>query len=99
MKKLILSATIVLGSLSINAAAIPVINLMNQSLIVVQDEFTEVKTDAIPAAVKSTVEKSFPNTKLEKVYVNEKKEYKIEISKGENKYTVFTDESGNIIKK
>ena len=99
MKKLILSATIVLGSLSVNAAAIPVINLMNHSLIVVQDEFTEVKTDAIPAAVKSTVEKSFPNTKLEKVYVNEKKEYKIEISKGENKYTVFTDESGNIIKK
>lgn len=98
MKKLILSAAIVLGSLSVNAAAIPVITLMNQSLIV-QDEFTEIKSDAVPAAVKSTIEKSFPNTKLEKVYVNEKKEYKIEISRGDNKYTVFTDASGNIIKK
>jgi hypothetical protein len=99
MKKLILSAAIVLGSLSVNAAAIPVINLINQSLTIVQDEFTEVKSEDIPAAVKLTIEKSFPNTKLEKVYVNEKKEYKIEISKGENKYTVFTDASGNIIKK
>lgn len=99
MKKLILSSAIVLGSfLSVNAAAIPVINLMNQSLPV-QDEYTEIKSDAIPEAVKSTIEKSFPNTKLEKVYVNEKKEYKIEVSKGENKYTVFTDASGNIIKK
>ena len=99
MKKLILSATIVLGSLSVNAAAIPVINLMNQSLLIVQDEFTEIKSDAIPAAVKSTIEKSFPKTKLEKAYVNEKKEYKLEISSGDKKFTVFTDASGNIIKK
>ncbi|MEO7976918.1 PepSY-like domain-containing protein [Flavobacterium sp.] len=99
MKKLILSAAIVLGSLSVNATAIPIIDLMSQSLIIVQDEFSEIKSDAIPDAVKSTIEKSFPNTKLEKVYVNDKKEYKIEISRGDNKYTVFTDASGNIIKK
>jgi hypothetical protein len=99
MKNLILSAAALLGSLSVNAAAIPVINLLNQSLILVQDTFTEVKSEDIPAGVKSTIEKSFPKTKLEKVYVNEKKEYKIEISSGANKYTVYTDASGNIIKK
>lgn len=98
MKKLILSIAILLGTLSVNAAEIPVANLMNQSLMV-QDEYTEVKSDAVPAAVKSTVEKSFPNTKLEKAYVNEKKEYKLEISNGDKKYTIFTDTSGNIIKK
>ncbi|MFH6993217.1 PepSY-like domain-containing protein [Flavobacterium sp. FlaQc-48] len=98
MKKLILSAAIILGGLSIQAANPVVKNSMTQS-VTVQDEFTEVSADAVPAAVKSTIEKSFPNTKLEKAYKNEKNEYKLEISNGDKKYTVFTDASGNIIKK
>ena len=97
MKKLILSAAIVLGSLSINAAAPQTISITQSVLI--QDEFTEVALDAVPAAVKSTIEKSFPNTKLDKAYKNEKNQYKLEISTGDKKYTVFTDASGNIIKK
>ena len=97
MKKLILSAAIVLGSLSVNAAILPAISISQSVLI--QDEFTEVAADAVPAAVKSTVEKSFPKTKLEKAYKNEKNEYKLEISSGDKKYTIFTDASGNIIKK
>jgi hypothetical protein len=98
MKKLILSAAIILGGLSVQAANPVVKTSMTQS-VTVQDEFTEVATDAIPAAVKSTIEKSFPKTKLEKAYKNEKNEYKLEISNGDKKYTVFTDASGNIIKK
>ena len=98
MKKLLLSAAIILGSLSVNAAIVPVTNLLSHTLTL-QDEYTEVKSDAVPAAVKSTIEKSFPNTKLEKAYKNDKNEYKLEISSGDNKYTVFTDASGNIIKK
>ena len=98
MRKLLLSTAIVLGSLTVNAASPLIQNSTNQSVII-QDEFTEVSADAVPAAVKSTIEKSFPGTKLEKAYVNEKKEYKLEISKGETKYTIFTDASGNIIKK
>lgn len=97
MKKLVLSAAIVLGSLSVNAATLPAISISQSVLI--QDEFTEVTADAVPAAVKSTVEKSFPKTKLEKAYKNEKNEYKLEISNGDKKYTIFTDASGNIIKK
>lgn len=99
MKKLLLSTAIVLGSLTVNAATVPILkSSMNQS-VTIQDEFTEVSADAVPAAVKSTVEKSFPGTKLEKAYANEKKEYKLEISNGEKKYTIFTDAAGNIIKK
>ena len=99
MKKLLLSTAIVLGSLTVNAATVPLItNSMNQS-VTIQDEFTEVSADAVPAAVKSTVEKSFPGTKLEKAYVNEKKEYKIEISVRDVKSVVYTDEKGTILKK
>nr|WP_199001647.1 PepSY-like domain-containing protein [Flavobacterium sp. ASV13] len=98
MKKLILSAAIILGGLTVQATTSAVKTSMT-SAVMVQDEFTEVGLDAIPAAVKSTVEKSFPNTKLEKAYKNEKNEYKLEISNGDKKYTVYTDASGNIIKK
>ena len=98
MKKLILSAAIILGAMSVQAnntvGSVSMIQALN-----VQDEFAEITADAIPAAVKSTLEKSFPGTKLEKAYKNEKNEYKLEISKDDKKYTVFTDASGIIIKK
>lgn len=98
MKKLILSAAILLGGLSMNAAT-PVVTNSIASSVNIQDEYKEITADAVPAAVKSTIDKSFPNTKLEKAYKNEKNEYKLEISSGDKKYTVFTDASGNIIKK
>jgi hypothetical protein len=98
MKKLILSAAIILGAISAQAAIATNSVLIIQS-VNIQDEFTEVSADAIPAAVKSTIEKSFPGTKLEKAYKNEKNEYKLEITKDDKKYTVYTDASGNIIKK
>lgn len=98
MKKLILSTAIILGGLSVQAAN-PVVKMSMTQSVTIQDEFTEIGADAVPAAVKTTLEKSFPNTKLEKAYKNEKNEYKLEISSGDKKYTVFTDASGNIIKK
>ena len=66
MKKLLVSTAIVLGSLTVNAATAPVIKTSVNQSVTIQDEFTEVSSDAVPAAVKSTVEKSFPGTKLEK---------------------------------
>lgn len=98
MKKLILSAAIILGGLSIQAAT-PSESVSVTKSVTIQDGYTEITADAVPAAVKSTIEKSFPGTKLEKAYKNDKNEYKLEISSGEKKYTVFADASGNIIKK
>lgn len=98
MKKLILSAAILLGGMSMQATNVVASNEMVQS-VNIQDEYTEVTLDAVPAAVKSTVEKSFVGSKLEKAWKNAKDEYKLEISKEGKKYTFFTDASGNIIKK
>lgn len=98
MKKLILSAAIILGGLSIQAAVPSQSNSVIKS-VNIQDEYTEVAADAVPAAVKSTIEKSFVGSKLEKAWKNAKDEYKLEISKEGKKYTFFTDASGNIIKK
>jgi len=94
MKKLILSAAIILGSLSIQASTLitPIIQSVN-----IQDEYKEV--DSVPAAIKTALDNAYPGVKLEKAYVNEKKEYKIDIIVREVKSTVYTDAQGNIIKK
>ncbi|WP_316635780.1 hypothetical protein [uncultured Flavobacterium sp.] len=96
MKKLILSAAIVLGSLSMQAGNTIVTHSVLQS-VNTQDEYKEV--DAVPAAIKTALDKAYPGVKLEKAFVNEKKEYKIEITVGDKKSTVYTDASGNILKK
>jgi len=97
MKKLALSAAILLGSLSIPAIAEITPNEVNTS-ISVQSEYTEISTDVVPAAVKTALQTAYPNAKLEKAYVNDKKEYKLEISVGDQKATVYSDVNGNWLK-
>ncbi|KUJ59764.1 hypothetical protein AR687_21400 [Flavobacteriaceae bacterium CRH] len=96
MKKLILSAAIVLGTLSMQAGNTIVSNTMTQS-VKTQDEYKEI--DAVPAAVKTGLDNAYPGVKLEKAYVNDKKEYRIDISVRDVKSTVYTDAQGNILKK
>ncbi|PWB25920.1 hypothetical protein [Flavobacterium sp. HTF] len=95
MKKLILSAAIVLGTLSAQAGTVLVKNPMVQT--VTQDEYKEV--DAVPAAIKTALDNAYPGVKLEKAYVNDKKEYKIDIVVRDVKSTIYTDAQGNILKK
>lgn len=96
MKKLILSAAIVLGSLSMHAETPVATNLMVQT-VNDQDGYKEV--DGVPAAVKKGLDDAYPGVVLEKAWVNEKKEYKIDITVRGEKSTVYTDASGNILKK
>ncbi|WP_264535348.1 hypothetical protein [Flavobacterium sp. N1736] len=96
MKKLILSAAIVLGGLSMQAGNTVVTNSIISS-INIQDEYKEI--DAVPAAIKTALDNAYPGVKLEKAYINEKKEYKIEISVRDVKSVVYTDAQGNILKK
>jgi len=95
MKKLILSAAIVLGGLSMQAGN----NVVTNSIYIIniQDEYKEI--DAVPAAIKTSLDNSYPGVKLEKAYVNAKKEYKLEISVRDVKSVVYTDEKGTILKK
>ncbi|KRD11701.1 hypothetical protein ASE21_08355 [Flavobacterium sp. Root901] len=98
MKKLALSAAIFLGSLSIPAIAEITPNEEVNTSISVQSEYTEISTDVVPAAVKTALQTAYPNAKLEKAYVNDKKEYKLEISVGDQKATVYSDVNGNWLK-
>ena len=96
MKKLILSAVVLLGTMSIQANVLPV--SIDNKATVIQSEYTEVTADAVPAAVKTALQTAYPGAKLEKAFVNEKKEYKLEISVGDQKATVYSDVNGNWLK-
>lgn len=97
MKKLILSAVVLLGTMSIQANVLPV-SVDNKATVIIQSEYTEVTADAVPAAVKTALQTAYPGAKLEKAFVNEKKEYKLEISVGDQKATVYSDVNGNWLK-
>jgi len=97
MKKLILSAILVLGGLSIYASGETTPQQTKTSLSI-QAEYTEVSADAVPPAVKAALQTAYPKSKLDKAFVNEKKEYKLEISVGDQKATVFSDVNGNWLK-
>ena len=97
MKKLILSAAIILGSLSIYATTTTQ-DAAVKIAVNVQDAYKEVANDAVPAAVKTALETAYPGAKLVKAYANEKKEYKLEISVGDQKATVYSDVNGNWLK-
>lgn len=96
MKKLILSAAVILGSLAMQAKHTVIANPISL-LVITQDEYKEV--DAVPAAIKTALDNAYPGVKLDKAYVNAKKEYKIDIVVRDVKSTVYTDAQGNFIKK
>ena len=64
-----------------------------------QDKFKEVKAEEVPEAVSKSLAKAYPDSKVEKAYVSDKKEYKLDISVGDQKATVYADANGNWIKK
>jgi hypothetical protein len=97
MKKLALSVAVVLGCLSVSAKT-AVSQEQIKIAVNVQTEYTEVAADAVPAAVKTALQTAYPGAKLAKAWVNEKKEYKLEISVGDQKATVFSDVNGNWLK-
>lgn len=97
MKKLILSAVLVLGSLSTYASN-ETAPQQTKTVVAAQAEYTEVSADAVPPAVKTALQTAYPGAKLDKAFVNEKKEYKLEISVGDQKATVFSDVNGNWLK-
>ncbi len=98
MKKLILSAAIILGSLSTYAATVPsAIQLIKTHSL--QEEYTEVKLEEVPEAIKEALKIAHPDAVLDKAYSNAKKEYKLELTIGDKKANLFADETGKWIQK
>lgn len=101
MKKLILSAAIILGSLSTFAQAVPPSSQTAQdsTAVLSKDEFTEIKLEEIPEAVSNALKTSFSAAVVDKAYVNQKKEYKLDVTVGDRKGNLWSDENGKWIAK
>ncbi|MBK0369833.1 hypothetical protein [Flavobacterium agrisoli] len=96
MKKLTLALTFVLLGLTTYASVVTysVIELNK----IVQDTYTEISPDSVPVAVQTALNKAYPAAKLEKAFVNDKKEYKLQIAVNDQKATVIADVNGNWLK-
>ena len=101
MKKLILSAAIVLGSFTAIAQETPV----TETTETVTTETTQeevlmpVASDDIPAPVTAALEKAFPGATISKAEINEDKEYKLQVKAGDKEGLVYFDQKGKWIKK
>lgn len=104
MKKLILSAAIFLGSLSTFAQATAAAKTEEttqntQTTQAVEEKYTEIKAEEVPEAVKSSLKKAFPTAILDKAFINEKKEYKLQVTVGEKVGALYADAAGKWITK
>ncbi|MFV8341362.1 hypothetical protein [Flavobacterium sp. XS2P39] len=102
MKKLILSAAIFLGSLSTFAQASTATKTEETTTPATQaaeEKYTEIKAEEVPDAIKAALKKAFPTAILDKAYVNEKKEYKLEVKVGDKLGALYADAAGKWITK
>lgn len=98
MKKLILSAAILLGSVSTYAITVPnTVKVLQTTTI--QEEYIEVKLEEVPAAIMEALKGAYPNAVLDKAYINAAKEYKLEVTIDGKKGNLFADENGKWIQK
>ena len=105
MKKLILSA-ILLGSISTFAQEAKTTKETKATTTTtestskpVQENYKEVKSEELPEALKTSLKAGYPDATVTKAYINDKKEYKMDIAVGDQKATVYADAQGNWLKK
>jgi hypothetical protein len=91
MKNLFLSAAIVLGGLTSFASTSPVTNTIVKT-ISIQDEYTEIKLEEVPAAVTEALKKAYPDAVLSKAY-------KLDVTVGDKVGSLYANADGSWIKK
>lgn len=99
MKKVILSAAIVLGGWASFANTAVVAPQIDEVVLTLQEEYKEIKAEELPQAVKDALAADFQTATLDKAYVNTKLEYKLEITVDGAASTVYADKDGNWINK
>ncbi|NIJ45475.1 hypothetical protein FHR24_001943 [Wenyingzhuangia heitensis] len=94
MKKIILSIAILASGMSTFAMTNNVTPATSINIIM-NDGFTEVSLDELPAAVTSAVEKDFSTATISKAYVNANGQYKLELTAEGASSAVYIDKDGN----
>ncbi|MEO8533255.1 MAG: hypothetical protein ABI441_05875 [Flavobacterium sp.] len=98
MKNLFLSAAIVLGGLTSFASTSPITNTVVKT-ISIQEEYTEIKLEEVPAPVTEALKKAYPDAVLSKAYKNASSQYKLDVTVGDKVGSLFANADGTWIKK
>ena len=99
MKKVILTAAIVLGGLSTYANSAFAMNTAEVIELRVQQDYKLIDNNALPKAVKDALAADFPTATLDKAYVNDSEEYKLDVNIDETAISLYVDKDGNWIEK
>ncbi|MEO8773756.1 MAG: hypothetical protein ABI263_02090 [Gelidibacter sp.] len=99
MKKVILTAAILLGGLSTYATPVDTMNQANGVAILIQQEFKEIQISELPQAVQDALVADLETATLHKAYVNAEQEYKLEVTLDGTSLTLYADKDGNWIEK
>jgi hypothetical protein len=110
MKKLILSAAVVLSSLTTFAQAtpenktetVPVTaksEMVTTNAVAAQEKYTAIAATDVPAPVHAALEVAHPGAVVNQAFVNDATEYKLEVTVVDQKATLYADAAGNWIQK
>ncbi|SMC43637.1 hypothetical protein [Cellulophaga tyrosinoxydans] len=98
MKKLILASVFTFVGLTAFAQESEMAMAASEVVETTQDGFSEITMDNLPEAVSAAVSKSYPSATIDKAYVNDKNQYKLEVSLEDGTSgTLYADEKGNWI--
>lgn len=99
MKKLMLVAVMALGTMTAFAQeAETVVEEVATEAVNAQDDFSETAVSEIPEEVTAAVAKNYPTATIDKAFVNEEKQYKLEVSLEDGTSgTLYADSEGNWI--
>jgi hypothetical protein len=97
MKSLVFATALAMGSLSPVLAAPPIFHDGIMEVIIAQ-EFTEIDLDQLPATITKALEKDHAGAEINKAYVNEEAEYKLEVTFADGTNSeLYADAEGNWI--
>ena len=113
MKKVILAIALVVGGLTtyaqetetdkedMNATSVETEATVEEEAAATaqdQDTYQEIAVEELPEAVSAAVEKSYPTASIDKAYINDEQQYKLQVSLNDGTVgTLFADAEGNWI--
>lgn len=99
MKKTLFLSVLALGSLTAFAQDKEV-TVETVNVVAVQEEYTEIEKDKLPAAVVEAFAKAYEGATINKAFVNAKEEYRIEATNAAGEAIVVNfDKDGNSLER
>lgn len=95
MRKIVFATALAIGSMSLGMAATPIFHDGIMEEVFYQD-YNEIALADVPAAIMTALESDYPGATLNRAYVNEEGQYKLEVSAEDgSSMDLYADAEGN----